>query len=237
MTKAVVRQRLMIPAYFTPGPLWAALDAAAGSVGIAIVNPHSGPGNAPSSAYAAQITESRATGIAVIDYVDTDYASRPLSDVRCDIEYYTAWYGVDGIFLDQVSADRASLPYYAEASAAIKAGDATALTVLNPGAAIPESFMDVADIVVTFENTYDAYTNNYRAPRWMRRYPPERFCHLVHAVPTEEALRRTLSLSKRRRAGWCYATPATLPNPWSTLPPDPYWAEELTMIGPSCSRA
>ncbi|MGI8856672.1 MAG: hypothetical protein ACR2JW_13060, partial [Thermomicrobiales bacterium] len=76
--------------------------------------------------------------------------------------------------------------------------------------------------------------NDYRAPRWMRRYPPERFCHLVHAVPTEKALRRTLSLSKRRRAGWCYVTPATLPNPWATLPPDPYWAD---VIGTSCSRA
>ena len=108
--------------------------------------------------------------------------------------------------------------------------------MLNPGANIPESFMAIADIVVTFEDTLTAYTHGYHAARWMRRYPPERFWHLIHAVPTAQALRRTLSLSKRRRAGWLYATPATLPNPWSTLPPDADWAEELAATGASNSH-
>jgi hypothetical protein len=230
VTKEPIRQRLAIPAYFPPGPLWATLDAA-GAVGVAIVNPNSGPGSAPSPAYAAQIKQSQGKGMTVIGYVDTDYSVRPLSDVRCDIERYVTWYGVDGIFLDQVGVGRRLLPYYSEISAAIKAGDANALVVLNPGAAPPQSLMAVADIVVTFEDTYDAYTKGYHAPRWMRRYSAERFWHLVHGVPTEKALRRTLSLSRRRRAGWLYATPATLPNPWSTLPPTPYWAEELAAIG------
>jgi hypothetical protein len=227
VTKESVRQRLAIPAYFPPGPLWAALDAVAGPVGIAIVNPNSGPGETHSPAYAAQIKASRTAGIRVIGYVDTDYAARPIAAVRRDIEQYAAWYNLDGIFLDQVGVRRTHLAYYAEVCAAIKAGDARALTVLNPGANVPESFMAVADIVVTFEDTFDAYTRGYRASRWMRRYPPERFWHLIHAVPTAPALRRTLSLSTRRRAGWLYATPATLPNPWSTLPPDPDWTEQL----------
>lgn len=200
---------------------------------MTIVNPDSGPSNAPSSKYAAQIKASQLCGIRVIGYVDTTYAARPIADVRCDIERYTTWYGVDGIFLDQVGATRTFLPYYAEGSAIIKAGDTDAMTVLNPGATVPESFMAIADIIVIFEDTYDAYTKVYRAPRWMHRYPPERFWHLVHGVPNEKALRRTLSLSKRRRAGWLYATPATLPNPWSTLPPDSYWAEELAAIDPN----
>jgi hypothetical protein len=227
VTKEPIRQRLAIPAYFPPGPLWTQMDAA-GSVGIAIVNPESGPGNAPSSAYAAQIKQSQAHGIRIVGYVDTDYAARPLAVVRRDIERYITWYGVDGIFLDQVGISRARVPYYAEITAEIKDGDTKALTVLNPGASVPESFMAVADIVVTFEDTYEAYTKRQYTPRWMRRYPPERFWHLIHAVPTEKALHRTLSLSARRRAGWLYATPATLPNPWSTLPAGTYWAEELT---------
>jgi hypothetical protein len=230
VTKESVRQRLAVPAYFPPGPLWAALDAAAGPVGIAIVNPDSGPGSTRSPHYAARITESQRKGTAIIGYVDTDYATRPMADVRRDIDRYVAWYGVDGIFLDQVSAARVCLPYYAAISTAIKADEATALVALNPGAAIPEPFMTVADIIVTFEETYDAYISGYHAARWMRRYPPERFCHLIHSVPTEKALRRAITLSKRRRAGWLYVTPATLPNPWSTLPPEPYWAEERAAI-------
>jgi hypothetical protein len=228
---APLRQRLAVPAYFAPGPHWAELDAV-GPVGLAIVNPASGPGSAASPAYAAQIEQSRARGITIIGYVDTDYAHRPMDDVRRDIDAYARWYGVDGIFLDQVSADGARQRYYAALSAAIKARDAEARVVLNPGTLLPEAFMSVADIVVTCEETYDAYIKRYKTERWMRRYAPERFCHLIHGAPTTKAMQRAIRLSKKRRAGWVYVTPATLPNPWSTLPPVPYWSEELVAIEP-----
>lgn len=237
MTAEPPRQRLAIPAYFPPGPLWAQLGDAAGAVGLAIVNPASGPGRARSPAYAACIAASREKGVRVVGYVDTDYAARPPEAVRRDIARYGAWYGVDGIFLDQVGADPADLPYYAALSAAIRAGGARPLVVLNPGVAVPPPLMAAADIIVTFEDSYAVYTGAYRAPRWMRDYPAERICHLVHGVPTVTALRRVLALSRRRRAGWLYATPATLPNPWADLPPGPYWAEEVAAIGATRSCA
>lgn len=213
-----------------PGPLWAQLDAAAGPVGIAIVNPHNGPGGDLLAAYVAQIRRSRARGIAVLGYVDSDYARRPTGDVRRDIAAYAARCDLDGIFLDQVSVSRSDGPYYAEIAAAIKAEPAAAMAVLNPGLPPPEAFMAFADIVVTFENTYDAYRTAYTAARWMRRYPPERFWHLIHSTPTIKAMRRAITLSKRRRARWLYVTSGTLPNPWSTLPTDPYWSDELAAI-------
>lgn len=142
-----------------PGPLWAQLGAAAGPVGIAIVNPHNGPGGDLLAAYVAQIRRSRARGIAVLGYVDTDYARRPAGDVRRDIVAYATRCDLDGIFLDQVSVSRSDGPYYAEIAAAIKAEPAAAMAVLNPGLPPPEAFMAFADIVVTFENTVRRLSN------------------------------------------------------------------------------
>ncbi len=231
MSGASAPRRLAIPAYFAPGPFWAQLDAAAGPVGIAIVNPHNGPGGDLLATYIAQLRRSRARGIAVLGYVDTDYARRPAGDVRRDIAAYADRCNLDGIFLDQVSINRADEPYYADISAAIKAHSAEALTVLNPGMPPPEAFMAFADIVVTFENTYDAYRTAYATARWMRRYPPERFWHLIYGAPTIKTMRRAITLNKRRRARWLYVTPDRLPNPWSALPADPYWSDELAALG------
>lgn len=230
MIPAVAPQRLAIPAYFTPGPRWTRLNAAANAVGIAVVNPQNGPGGDALAAYVASIRQSRARGIAVIGYVDTGYAARPMDGVCRDIAAYAAGCHLDGIFLDQVSARSTDLAYYAAISAVIRAQSAGALTALNPGAPPPEAVMAFADIVVTFENTYDAYISAYAAARWMRRYPPERFWHLIYGAPTAQAMRRAMALSTRRRAGWVYVTPDTLPNPWSTLPADPYWSEEQAAI-------
>jgi hypothetical protein len=40
-------------------------------------------------------------------------------------------------------------------------------------------------------------------------------------------MQTAVSLSKQRSAGWIYVTPDDLPNPWDTLPLDPYWSAEL----------
>ncbi|MCA1668685.1 MAG: spherulation-specific family 4 protein [Thermomicrobia bacterium] len=230
MTRAATPQRLAIPAYFTPGPCWTRLNAAANAVGIAVINPRNGPGGDALAAYDAPTQQSRARGIAVIGYVDTGYAARPKDDVCRDIAAYATGCHLDGIFLDQVSIARADQRYYAAVADTIKVQSTEALIVLNPGVSPPEAMMAFADIVVTFENIYDAYTGAYATARWMRRYPPERFWHLIYGAPTMQAMRRAMALSTRRRAGWVYVTPDTLPNPWSALPADPYWAEELAAI-------
>jgi hypothetical protein len=43
-------------------------------------------------------------------------------------------------------------------------------------------------------------------------------------------MQRAITLSKQRNAGWVYVTNDVLPNPWDTLPADPYWTKELDRI-------
>lgn len=226
--------RLACPAYFypdctdNPACLWGQLDAAAPSVGLAIINPDSGPGVVGLIEYVLQRLTSRAAGISLIGYVSTQYGMRSAAAVKADIDKYYVWYGVDGIFLDEVpSEDCRTQSYYADLNRYIKSwGGAGALTVLNPGMATKECFMNVSDIVVNFEGSYAEYVA-WSTAGWESRYLAQRFWHIVHTAPTESDMLAAMSLSKRRNAGWIYITPDTLPNPYDSLPAGSYWTFEL----------
>ncbi|BBL79995.1 hypothetical protein RxyAA322_18490 [Rubrobacter xylanophilus] len=217
-------QSIAVPSYFYPGSLWDRLGASFPEARLAVINPASGPGEAPNPDYAAQVRESRASGLTVLGYVHTSYAARSGERVREEIDRYYSWYGVDGIFLDEASTGCADQPYYAGLYDYIKARGG--LVVLNPGTQTSECYMSAADIVVNFEGSHATYTEEYSAPAWVSGYPPERFWHLVYAVPGEAEMLRDVYLSKRRNAGWIYVTPDDLPNPWDTLPGPDYWEAE-----------
>lgn len=218
--------RLAIPAYFAPGAGWRAMQRAAPAIALAVMNPASGPGEQRDPAYAATIAASRAAGIAVFGYVDTAYAAREIAAVQAAIARYAAWYGVTDIFFDQASIDAATLPYYVALAATVHASGDGARAILNPGAATDEAFVAVADILLTFEDTYTEYVAHYRPAAWEARYPPERFWHLIHTTPTIPQMRHAAALSAARGAGYRYITPATLPNPWGALPGRAYWNAE-----------
>jgi hypothetical protein len=43
----------------------------------------------------------RANGFKVLGYVDSAYAKIPIAQVLSEMDKYTAWFGVDGFFIDQ----------------------------------------------------------------------------------------------------------------------------------------
>jgi hypothetical protein len=223
-------QALGVPSYFASGPDWDRLTGVVPGVGAVIVNPSNGPGRSQDPGYVTQVARSKMQGIAVLGYVATDHGHRDVNDAIREIDAYYAWYGVDGVFFDQASTDCASLPFYSRLHAEVEAKGGKALTVLNPGMMTDECFMGVADIVVTFEDTYRVYTTAYRAPQWTAKYNPDRFWHLVYDAPTETDMRRAVKLAKDRRVKWIYVTPASMPNPWGALPAEAYWRGELDAI-------
>ncbi|MBP2472939.1 hypothetical protein JOF53_001811 [Crossiella equi] len=225
---AAEAQRVAVPSYFRPGPDWQRLEAAAPTTGLAVVNPHNGPGASPDPAYAAQVASAHAKGLIVLGYVSTRWGARPEAEIRADVDRHMAWYGVGGIFLDETTTDCAHQPFYERLYRYIR-GKATVTVVLNPGASVEECYLSAGDVLVTFEADYRAYTG-YQAAAWTSRYPAHRFWHLVHGTP-REALADAVARAKGHRAGWFYATPDPLdPNPWARLPEAGYWAAELALV-------
>ena len=227
-------QSIAIPAYFYPvypDPTWQQMEDATPTVAMAIMNPASGPGTAADANYVSQVPHTRAAGVAVLGYVDTAYASRTITAVEADIDSYYAWYGVDGIFFDQASNDCGDAPYYTSLDAYVKAKGGLARTVINPGTVTPQCFITTADTIVNFEGSYALY-QAWAPLGWESGYSPDHFWHLVYAT-AETDMPSAVLLSRARGAGWVYVTPDTLvPDPWDSLPTQPYWSTELAYATP-----
>lgn len=220
-------QSIAVPSYFYPGPLWSQMAEAGSAVGLTIINPSSGPGRSMDSNYLNEVRQMHASGIRVIGYVYSKWATRKTAQLKADIDKYFAWYEVDGIFIDEVNTSCLKQNYYAELNTYIKSKLSNAITAINPGTQIPECYASVSNIIVNFEGTYEEY-QDWSPLGWEARYAPSRFWHLIYATGQTD-LQAAIQLSQQRGAGWVYVTPDKLPNPWDTLPIGNYWEEELRL--------
>lgn len=214
----------MVPAYFYPGPLWTQLlTAPSGS--IIIANPNSGPGASPDPNYVAVIGAAQNVGLIVVGYVYTNYGARPEADVKADIDSWKAWYGVNGIFLDQGSTDPAELSYYGDLASYIRATPGR-FVVLNPGITPDQQYMPLADVICIFEDPYSAFLT-YTPPSWIGSYAAK-VAILVHTTATAAQMTNAFALSLNSDASYVYVTDDVLPNPWDTMPS--YWTAELAQF-------
>ncbi|MGW6689054.1 spherulation-specific family 4 protein [Streptomyces sp. NPDC054961] len=254
-----------VPAYvWADDPMLVGLTATGPAASVVVLNPGNGdsPFDARWRARADALrsgTTSTGEKTKVLGYVHTDHGNRPLAEVEASVDNYLKTgdgrLHVDGIFFDVVSRDcgpaNAVRDHYAalrryvqdtmEAVAPEGEGDAPDLVVNNPGTAIADCYLEpghrTADIFVTYEDTYAAYTgggwlggnvfNDLTGYRAGTELDPSgtAFWHLVHDVPDASAMRATLRTAFERGAGYAYATSAEMPNPWNAQPSWRYRAQ------------
>jgi hypothetical protein len=216
----------LIPAYLSPQGIADLADAAPGPR-LLIVNPASGPGERTDPDFRRAVAHAQAGGAKVLGYVPTTFGARRSAAVLADVERYREWYGVDGIFLDEVSHDEAQLPYYAGLSRRLN-GEGE--LVLNPGTVPARGYFDLADLVVTFEGPFADYASRLaEAPAWLKDVPADRTAHLVYAASAAQA--RSIFAATPRDVH-LYVTSGSPPDPWGT--PPPYLREEADSRSPRC---
>ena len=265
-TKAAPRidQQLAVPAYANPlvdPGSWQRLAASdSGSVGFAVINVFNGTDYTPSPAAATAIQNASARGLKLVGYVDTGYlgttgrstrlgstdATDWVAQIQQDIAAWYQLYGSNlaGIFFDQTQNACGPTPgsndwadRYRLLSDEVKRLHSGALTVVNPGIGVAQCYEDVADVIVTFEGSYESYvddpaaTNPYAAPNWVPA-DPRKIWHIVYGASDVAKMNHVVELSRTRGAGNIYVTDDVLPNPYDTLPPADYWiAEEASTSG------
>ncbi|MFB7180305.1 spherulation-specific family 4 protein [Streptomyces sp. NPDC056257] len=243
-----------VPAYVSANDrMLTDLTATGPAASVVVLNPGNGdaPFDAPWRARADALrdrTTSTGDKTKVLGYVHTDHGKRDIAAVKASVDNYLRTSDrrlhVDGIFFDVVSRDcgpaNATRDHYAELRRYVQdtmsAVDPAApdLVVNNPGTAIADCYLEpgrrTADVFVTFEDTYAAYTGagwlggNVFDPLSGYRSGAEldpsgtAFWHLVHDVPDTEAMRATLRTAFDRGAGYAYATSTVMPNPWNAGP-------------------
>ncbi|MFJ3727671.1 spherulation-specific family 4 protein [Streptomyces sp. NPDC090045] len=250
-----------VPAYVSANDrMLTDLTATGPAASVVVLNPGNGdsPFDTPWRARADALrkrTTSTGEKTKVLGYVHTDHGNRDIAAVKASVDNYLKTpdgrLHVDGIFFDVVSRDcgpaNATRDHYAELRRYVQdtmnAADPAApdLVVNNPGTAIADCYLEpgrrTADVFVTFEDTYAAYTGagwlggNVFDPLAGYRSGAEldpsgtAFWHLVHDVPDAGAMRATLGTAFDRGAGYAYATSTVMPNPWNAGPTWKYRAQ------------
>jgi hypothetical protein len=248
-----VPQRVAVPAYIDPtagAADWSRLIATdSGAVGMVVANPASGPGGAADPAWRDVMARARASGKTVLGYVDTGYLGRTGLPTRAGATLPTEWRAqigqdvdrwyelypglVDGIFLDQgdtsCGPDDAVAAAYRAIDRAVKQAHPGAMTVLNPGAAVPRCFEDTADVLLTFEDGLGAYDDAAFTGLDWTPADPAKLWHVIHGVPGDRVA-SVVATARRRGAGWVYVTDDVPDNPYDTLPPEPYWRAQVQAV-------
>jgi Spherulation-specific family 4 len=241
-------------------------NSTSGRVGFAVANVYNGPTDHEVSAWTSAIRQAHERGIKVVGYVDTGYLGEPTvghpdglvtragltglaawtAQAQADVASWYQHYGSDlaGVFFDQVPdrcGSSASPTLYANSystlSNEVKQAHPGALTVLNPGTAVPRCFEESADVLVTFEGSYAAYVgatssqDGYRPLSWLP-LDPQKICHLVYGAPSLAEMQQVMEVSKSRHAGYVYVTDDASQNPYQALPSQAYWSVEQTSSFP-----
>ncbi len=219
---------IVVPAYFDNDHEWKEM-ADTRQVGIVVLNVQSGPGKRRSAVIAQRVQAVQASGAEVLGYVPTDLAARPPKQARKDIRKYWQWYGVDGIYLDEVQSEKRYVPYYRKLSRTIRRGPAgKTFVMLNPGYTPHRAYMALADVIENYEYFHNRYAGQ-RFPAWVASYPPERFAHVVHNVPdSPAALESTLALARANNAGYVFIT--NLPNPRQYKGLPSFWDDKVDAL-------
>jgi Spherulation-specific family 4 len=228
--------QILIPLYIYPNwydkskYAWKQVIAAAKKVPIvAIINPNSGPNNAPPNAdYQKGIKDLRQAGVQIIGYVPSSYANRDLQAVKTDIDLYTKYFQVDGIFIDEAASSIDKSKYYQQIYQYIKTKSTKYNVVINPGVNLDTSYVDP---IVTFENHHKNW-RNYQPIGLNKKYSPQNFAALVHTTADRKLMKSTLDRAIKNRFGYIYITNDSTntpnKNPWDTLPE--YWQAEVNYI-------
>jgi hypothetical protein len=220
-------QRMAIPMYVDPSTsasLWTQVYAAAPTVALLVANPASGPGAAVDAQYTQAIASAHAAGQSVVGYVHTSYAMRPIAQVEADVD---AWYA---FYPDATTVASYYQPLYAHVKA--EPGTRAHTVVINPGTMIDESFMQAADVVVTFEDTYANYTNGSYPPNpaWTASYSRWRFWHLVLSAATTADMQNAVTIARQRNVGYVYVTDQGPSTAYQQIVTGAYWQAELAAV-------
>ncbi|KAF4166807.1 hypothetical protein CNMCM6936_005969 [Aspergillus lentulus] len=212
-------------------------------VSVLVANVLNGPDTTVNEDWAKVIDRAHTSGKRILGYVRTGYLGQSqqafetrlgstdladwVSQIQTDVDlWYQLYPGkIGGIFFDEgwndCGPDNLYADLYRFITDATKRKHPGAFTVLNPGATMPQCFEHSADTLMTFEQSYDTYMNNYVPnPGWTPK-DPRKLWHIIYGVPEADA-GKVAALALKRGAGLIHITNDLLPNPYDTLPDEAY---------------
>lgn len=227
--------QLLVPAYFYPAgdglQSWQRLiDAADKARIVTVANPANGPGDQRNPDYFLVTQDASDRGVRVIGYIPTNYAKRPLSEIKNEIDRWIEFYPhIRGFFIDQQSPAARDLGYYIKIRNHARQQIKAALVVTNPGSMCSEEYFiqNVADVICVFAN-FQGFAQ-FDPPAVLKQFSSTRFAALVYNIPSAAAMRTAVKDALLKHIGYLYVGDAPQgANPYAKLPA--YWDELVDAV-------
>jgi hypothetical protein len=206
---------VIVPLYGYPGSSWTGLirdhEAYPTVPVVAVVNPASGPGWGVDSNFLSGIKSLQSAGISVLGYVASGYTGVALSSAEAQVQDYVSWYGVNGVYVDQMSNVAGSEWYYSDLTSYAHSIGAD-FVVGNPGADVPSSYVGTVDSIVIYENA--GLPSLSFLAGWHTSYSKANF----GIVSYDDSFDASFIQSASSYLGWIFTTDGTWPNPYASLP-------------------
>ncbi len=217
---------LILPCYGNTVVQFDAAIAAAKSVPvIAIINPDNGVGRRKDHFIAGKVAQLKAAGAKIVGYVATGYGATPMSTVRQQMDNYVRWYGVTGLFVDEMAGTANKLGYYRTIrNIAFSKG----LSIVgNPGQGATAGAANVTDVLITYEDPYADGFSSFQQPTWTATLPVNRLGAIVYSAEGN-LVNRIIDRAVTQRYGWVYVTDKDEPDPYGISAS--YFATEVSYL-------
>lgn len=188
---------------------------------IVIINPSNGPGHSMDQDYVTAIKKLQTAGIIVLGYASTDYGYRDSNRVMDYVDRYKDWYNVNGILFDEMSVSPDKKSYYKELNDYAKS-KGLSFTVGNAGTLLGETYVDVVDNVIIFEE--EGLPSISDLSQWHSVHL-KNFSVIGYSVSD---LDQSYITNASKYLSYIYVTNDDLPNPWNSLPP--YFEDLVTAL-------
>jgi len=199
--------KLLVPLYQYPGAAWDTVAASGRTVAtVAIINPSSGPGNGPDSAFNTYMTKLHNAGVEMIGYVHTSYGARSASEVKAEIDIYASQFPlVVGIFLDEVSATQDKVSYYTSLYTYIMGMPGWKYDVINPGAVPVAGYLNAATQIVAFEDASSKFASSTN-PSFATCSNKDKFAVITYGASSSGMQSAVNTAKSKGYYGWVYVT-------------------------------
>ena len=204
----------------------AVFNAGSGKIPFVLMNPGAAQGANVDPGWLKALEKSSAEGYQNIAYIRTIQQTRPLADVKAEVDNHIKLYGtknIHGFWFDEVSAlSNAGAAYMAELYNYVKTAYGNKMVLANPGGHITDQIAPYADLWVTNESTHTAYKNYQPAKSAFENDPANahRIMHIVYDV-NESDYQNVINLTRSRNAGWVYISSDSISpdgRPYNDLP-------------------
>lgn len=225
--KAGAATGLIMPMYGNTGSQFSQVYAAALKVPvIAILNPDDGAGTRKDNYIAGQVNALKSRGVTVVGYISTQYGGRDEGEVDTESDRYKSWYGVHGLFLDEVSDSTAKLNYY-KSIRSYAQGIGIGYIVLNPGTSIPSSYLQAGTVIVDYEHSNgQIYFPTAGVGSWVRSNPG-RSAGIVYGAGAG-SMQTMVDAALAKGYAWIYVTDRNEPDPFGVSAS--YFAAEVDYL-------